>query len=107
MYSAAKGGAEAYQLHSVNATGTPLPHVVLPSPGAIFMLDVGADGGWIVSRNDDHRSIRALLPGDTSEREFSWLGSASGFPFLSRDGRLLVFTDESQAAGTNYAVMIH
>jgi dipeptidyl aminopeptidase/acylaminoacyl peptidase len=39
-----------------------------------------------------------LGPGASAERDLSWL-DMSGDPFLSRDGRMLLFDDESTAAG--------
>lgn len=105
LYSGGDAGSEAYQPHAVNVDGAPVSRPVLPSPGAVFLLDIARDGRWLVTRNDDHLSIRALLPGQSAEREFSWLGAAIGSS-LSRDGRLILFTDQSQSAGTNYSVNI-
>lgn len=105
LYAGADNGGETYQIHAVNADGTPAPRLVLPSPGAMFILDVAADGQWLVTRTDDNLTIKALVAGRSGERDFPWLGSALG-PVLSRDGRLLLFTDQSASAGTNYAVTI-
>jgi eukaryotic-like serine/threonine-protein kinase len=76
---------------------------VLPSVGSFFMLDIGANGQSLIAREDFTQSIRALLPGADREREFPWLNSAFE-PLLSRDGKLMVFTDQSESAGANYAV---
>jgi len=107
LYSGGQAGDEDYQPHAVNADGVPSPRLALASPGAVFLLDIARDGRWLVTRNDDHRSIRALLPGDSAEREFSWLGATaySGLG-LSADGRLILFTDQSQSAGSNYSVSV-
>ncbi len=40
-------------------------------------------------------------PGEKEERDLSWLGN-SLVPILSRDGKTLLFTDESESAGPNY-----
>lgn len=40
-------------------------------------------------------------PGERVERDLSWLGNSLA-PILSHDGRILLFTDESESAGANY-----
>ena len=105
LYSGADAGAEGYQPRAIAASGSAAPRLLMPSAGSVFVLDVARDGRWIVTRNDDLYSIRARLPGATEEREFSWLGSALN-PHMSDDGKLLVFEDESQSAGTNYAISV-
>jgi eukaryotic-like serine/threonine-protein kinase len=73
----------------------------------MFLFDVSPKGTWLLTRNDDVRSARVLLPGQTEERELSWLGSVSGVSGgLSADGRTLLFTDESESAGSTYAVSV-
>jgi Tol biopolymer transport system component len=105
LYSGAEAGAEGYQPRAVSLSGVATPHLLLPSVGSVFVLDVARDGRWLVTRNDDQLSIRALVPGAEGEREFPWLGSALS-PHLSGDGKLLMFEDESQSAGANYAVSL-
>ena len=73
----------------------------------MFLFDVSSKGTWLVTRNDDVRSARVLVPGETSDRELSWLGSVSGASGgLSADGRMLLFTYESESAGPTYAVSV-
>jgi serine/threonine protein kinase/Tol biopolymer transport system component len=105
LYSGAEAGAEGYQPRAVSVAGVPTPHLLMPSVGSVFVLDVARDGRWLVTRNDDQLSIRALVPGADAERELPWLGSALS-PHLSGDGKLLLFVDESQSAGANYAVSL-
>ena len=71
----------------------------------MVLYDVAADGRLLIVRNDFRYSMRALLPGQTTERELQWLD----FPqngMLSADRRLMAFTDLSQNAGPNYAVAV-
>jgi len=68
----------------------------------VFLFDAVGDR-WLLSRNDHVFGIRVSTPGATGEREFGWLDN-SLLPLLSRDGRTLIFTDESPSAGANYAV---
>ncbi|OFW21430.1 MAG: hypothetical protein A3H97_20495 [Acidobacteria bacterium RIFCSPLOWO2_02_FULL_65_29] len=105
LFSAADAGMDGYQPRAVSVSAGAAARLALPSVGSVLPLDTARDGRWIVIRNDDQLSIRALLPGSSVEREFPWLGSALG-PSLSADGRMLLFTDQSQSAGTNYAVSL-
>jgi hypothetical protein len=61
------------------------------------------DGQWLVARQDSRSSIRALIPGATEEREFSW-GNNVNRPTLSRDGKTMLFNDLSPEAGLNYRI---
>jgi dipeptidyl aminopeptidase/acylaminoacyl peptidase len=96
-------GSESYQPLAVTTSGRPMVRAALSSIGTVFMQDVARDGRWLIVRQDQHSSIRALLPRETDEREFPWLNNAFS-PFLSADGRTLLFGDSSQTAGPTYAV---
>ncbi|MBE3073716.1 MAG: hypothetical protein IMZ75_02040 [Actinobacteria bacterium] len=74
----------------------------------MYVQDIaGADGHgqWLVTRHDWSQSIRALIPGATEEREFSW-GNNAYWPTLSRDGKMLLFGDGNAEAGLNYGVSV-
>jgi eukaryotic-like serine/threonine-protein kinase len=105
VFSASGQGGEQLQPLIVNTTGTPQVRQALPSAGALLVLDVAKDGHVLASRDSLRFSIRALIPGETEEREFPWLDYATS-PFLSPDGTALVFDDESQSAGADYAVSL-
>ena len=107
VYAAGERGWDSFYPRLVNVDGTPAPTFAVSGIG-MFVLDVARNGNWLVTRNDDVRSLRALLPGDSSEREFPWLGSVSAGETggLSADGRLLLFTDESESAGPTYAASV-
>jgi eukaryotic-like serine/threonine-protein kinase len=79
--------------------------VALRSAGGLTMHDVSRTGRWLVTRDDFRAEISVLAPGATAERDLSWL-DLSFMPFLSRDGRMLSFTDQSPAAGPNYRVCL-
>ncbi len=104
LFSATDFEGVGYQPHSASATGAPATHVVLPSIGSVLLLDAAEDR-WILLRDDADLGIRALLPGATEEKEVGWL-DMSLTPLLTNDGRTLVFSDESQSAGGNYAVVM-
>jgi len=103
-FSASEFEGVGYQPHIASAVGEPAAHVILPSIGSVFVLDV-RDDRWILVRNDEQLGVRALLPGSSEEKELGWL-DASLNPLLSRDGKTLVFADESQAVGANYATLM-
>ena len=78
---------------------------VLQSPGGLTIHDVAKDGRQLVTRDDHSREMWALPPGETSERELSWLDLS--FPVaLSPDGRSLLFTEESASAGPSYSTCV-
>jgi hypothetical protein len=104
LFSASEFEGVGYQPHIASAGGDPATRVILPSIGSVFVLDV-RDDRWILVRNDEQLGVRALFPGASEEKELGWL-DASLNPLLSRDGKTLVFADESQAAGGNYATVM-
>jgi hypothetical protein len=104
LYSAVPLDSAGYRPHVASAAGEPSPRILMSNPGSVFLFDAVGDQ-WLVGRADDAFGIRAWLPGATSEREVGWL-EHSLLPVLSKDGRTLIFTDESPSSGANYAVMM-
>jgi eukaryotic-like serine/threonine-protein kinase len=96
-------GLESYQPMAVSTGANPTAREALSSIGAVIVQDVSRDGRWLVMRADAEASVRALVPGATAEREYPWLNNAVE-PYVSADGKLLVFGDESQGAGPTYSV---
>ncbi len=99
--ASAVGGA--YILYGVDLSGH--RRVALSSAGGLTMHDVSRNGRWLVTRQDRRNEISVLAPGAGAERDLSWL-DFSRHTFLSRDGRMLLFSDESAAAGLNYQVCL-
>ena len=79
--------------------------IALQSAGGLTLHDIGRDGRWLATRDDEPIGLVARGPGGAAERDLSWLGGALG-PTLSHDGRAMLFTDQSDAAGINYDVCI-
>ncbi len=79
--------------------------VAMKSAGGLTVHDVSSSGRWLVTRDDFRNDISVLAPGASAERDVSWLDS-SVWPFLSRDGSMLLFDDQSAAAGANYTVCL-
>ena len=102
LFTASTAG-EAQTLYAVNLSGR--RRIALRSAGGLTMHDVSRAGRWLVTRDDLRTGLNVLAPGASTERDLSWL-DASVYPSLSRDGRLLLFDDESAAAGPNYRVCL-
>jgi Tol biopolymer transport system component len=79
--------------------------IAAESAGGLTILDVARDGRWIASRDDFFRDMPVQAPGETTEKDLSWL-DLSAARVLSPDGKVLLFTEESGSLGANYAVCI-
>jgi Tol biopolymer transport system component len=77
----------------------------LESAGGLTLYDVAPDGRWLASRDDIGFSMSARPPGADADTNLSWLDFSEPVK-LSADGRTLLFTEESGAVGTNYAVCL-
>jgi len=89
----------------VSAAGGPISPA-WPSPGNMFVQDVARNGGVLATREDHAARIGAKAPGQAQERDLTWIGS-SWAPFLSQDGRLVLFTEGATASvRDNYALLL-
>ena len=102
LFTASIAGT-AQTLYGVSLSGH--RRVALSSAGGLTMHDVSRTGRWLVTRDDLRYEISGLAPGKSAERDLSWLNS-SDQPFLSPDGRRLLFVDDSAAGGLNYSVCL-
>ena len=66
--------------------------IVLSVPGSLTLWDIARDGRVLLSRDDEQRSLVGKAPGETGERDLSWLDD-SGLADISSDGRTLLFSD--------------
>ena len=102
LFTASTGGS-AQILYGVDLSGH--RRVALTSAGGLTMHDVSRAGHWLVTRDDGVSGMSGLAPGASAECDLSWLDNSTR-PFLSRDGSILLFGDESVAAGPNYQVCL-
>jgi len=102
LFTATAAG-RAQTLYGVTLSGR--LRVALRSAGGLTMHDISRNGRWLVTRDDWRNGIAALPPGAAVERDLSWLDYSLA-PYLSHDGRLLLFQDASVTAGLNYAVCL-
>jgi Tol biopolymer transport system component len=74
---------------------------VVDAMGPVILYDVGADGRVLLSRNTWRREIVGLAPGETAERNLTWLDWS--FPTaLSADGRAVLFDEQNGPAYLAY-----
>jgi serine/threonine protein kinase/Tol biopolymer transport system component len=77
----------------------------LESAGGLTIYDIAADGRWLAARDDISRIMLVKGPGAAAEANLSWLDFSSPVS-LTKDGRTILFTEESGVLGTNYAVCL-
>ncbi len=75
---------------------------IVQSAGGLTLLDVARDGRWLASRDDQWKEVLALAPGDTRERNLSWL-ELTYVTTLTPDGKTILLTEESSRLGPNYS----
>jgi eukaryotic-like serine/threonine-protein kinase len=105
FFSSAGPAGSGFYPQAVGANGHSTAHAAFPSIASAEVMDIAADGRMLVDLGENRLSMRALVPGETVEREFPWLGIPIAAD-MSEDGRWLLFSDEGQSAGLNYAVAL-
>jgi Tol biopolymer transport system component len=100
---AAGNAYNAFNVIAVTLSGR--RRTALESAGGLTIHDVRPDGKWLATRDDFLQGMPVLLPGQTAERDLSWL-DLSDRPLLSADGKTIVFTEQSGSLGVNYAVCL-
>ncbi|MGA8490980.1 MAG: protein kinase, partial [Terriglobales bacterium] len=101
-FTATRTGGDR-SLYAVNLAGT--IRLLARVPGELTLLDVGKDGNVLLTRGNDRAGIIGLAPGDTKERDLSWLDwSVPGD--LSADGRTVLFGETGEGGGPKYAVYL-
>jgi dipeptidyl aminopeptidase/acylaminoacyl peptidase len=79
----------------VNLSGR--ERVLLRVPEFLRMQDVAPDGRVLMTAGSLRSEVIGRLPGDTNERNLSWLDGSS-YTELSRDGRHILFFEASELA---------
>jgi len=78
---------------------------VLRVPGTMILGDIGADGTVLLTHDNSRRGAVALAPGETKERDVSWLDWTQPMA-LSEDGRTMVIGEEGEGGGPGYATFL-
>jgi serine/threonine protein kinase/WD40 repeat protein len=97
-FTASKAG-EVYALYAVTPSGR--ERVVARVPTNLMLHDISSDGTVLVSSYKFSTPIVGLAPGESLERDLSWLDGIGVYD-LSPDGREFIFQYYGQGSGTNY-----
>jgi WD40 repeat protein len=103
IWFAAAPVGTARALYAIKLSGELRP--ISGFPGSARLLDVSPEGRMLVCRDGTRVGIYAKPPGETKERELSWL-DWSLLADLSPDGRMILFDEENEEAGPNYVACI-
>jgi Tol biopolymer transport system component len=101
-FAATRSGSEC-ALWAVDLQGRTRP--VFRGPGSLALHDIGSDGRVLVAVHRRRLQVYGLGPGETKERELTWLdyGIVSD---LSRDGKTLLFQEQGEGGGSEYTAYI-
>ncbi len=72
--------------------------VVARVPGNVSIHDIAPDGRVLIARTDDRSGISVLAPGESLERDLSWLDAPS-LADISVDGRQILFSESGVGGG--------
>jgi Tol biopolymer transport system component len=101
-FTAAKSGMK-HALYAAALSGG--ERLVARLPGGMIIQDIFRDGRVLLTLDQWRHGILALPHGENKERELSWL-EGSYVSDISPDGRTLLFSEEGEAMGPNYAVCL-
>jgi serine/threonine protein kinase len=78
---------------------------VLQVPGSLFLGDIGPDGAVLLAHDNARRGVVGLAPGESKERDLSWLDWTQP-TMLSEDGRTLLISEQGEGGGPGYGVFL-
>ena len=78
---------------------------LLQLPTNATLHDVARDGRMLLTHDDVHAQIRAIVAGEAHERELSWRDFSVAND-LSADGKTVVLTEQGEGSSQNYAVFL-
>jgi Tol biopolymer transport system component len=102
-FTCASGGPASRALMAAPLSGT--LRSVLRVPGTMMLGDIAADGSVLIIHSSERRGIIGLAPGETQERDLSWLDWSQPRA-LSDDGKTLLITEEAEGGGAGYSVYL-
>lgn len=101
-FTATKDGEEM-ALYGVSSSGK--IREVLRVPADLWIQDVARNGRALITRAKQTADVIGLAPGETLERNLSWL-DYGGLDDLSADGKSFLFTHWGQGSGKDYTVYL-
>jgi hypothetical protein len=102
-FTAADTGVSRASIHAVNLSGR--LRQVYAFAGGILLHDITKNGSVLLSRDNIRCGILGKGPGETQERDLTWLDWSIP-QAISKDGKTLLFEEENQSVGRDYAVCI-
>jgi len=105
LFSGNTSGASFLQPMIVPASGREPARPAFGVPARFIVMDALPDGRWLAVREDLSVGVRAMVPGQDTERDLSWIGT-TGATALSRDGEWLLMVDVGLRGGPNYGVVL-
>lgn len=100
-FSATTSGGR-YSIYAATLSGK--VREILRAPARVRIQDVAPDGRMLITRDDMRSGVVAVTP-DGKEHELLW-SDFSGDPIISRDGATVIYTDWTEAAGSDYGVTL-
>ena len=101
-FTAARTGVES-ALWAVSLAG--IERLVFRAPGSLAVHDIAADGRVLLGVQRRRQAVFGLAPGETVERNLSWLDQGSAVS-LSDDGRLLLVSEQGEGGGQGYSAYL-
>ncbi len=74
-------------------------------PGSLTLQDVSKDGRVLVARDTLRNEIVSLSPGESKERDLTWLDWSLPAA-MSSDGKKLLFSEAGEGGGAGYSVYL-
>jgi len=74
-------------------------------PGTLTLQDISRDGRLLVTRDTFHNELVALPPGETKERDLTWLDWSLPSA-MSADGKKILFSEAGEGGGAGYSVYV-
>ncbi len=102
FFTAVRSGTE-HSVHAVDLTGH--ERLVYQVPGSVDVLDVAGDGRVLLSMSHGQPQILGRAPGETKERDLSWLDYGY-VRCVSPDGKTLLFEEEGRGGGPEYSTYL-
>jgi eukaryotic-like serine/threonine-protein kinase len=103
IWFAATTRSEGRALHAVTPDGR--TRLVARMPGSPWLYDISRDGRVLIDQWSVRHQIAALPPGESRERDLSWL-DGSVLADISPDGKRILFSEMGQGGGENSGVYI-
>ena len=74
-------------------------------PGNMTLQDISPGGRMLITRDTQRNEILGLAPGETKERELTWLDYSLPAA-ISQDGKSVLFSESGEGGGAGYSVYI-